>query len=1654
MYIVNKNLSVIIKSIAIIALALTLQIQPVLAGIVPKYSTSIGMTDWTTGILDSPTGVALDSAGNIYVVDDQTDRVQKFSPAGEYLMQWGTYGTGDGQLKSPGGIAIDASDNVYIADSSNDRIQKFTSDGTYILQWGIYGTADGQFKHPVGVSIDNLGNVLVVEYAGHRVQKFTPTGTFILKFGTYSSTNHNMGYFSYPRGITSDATGNIYVADTNKNRVQIFNTSGTAIGQIGNVPTSGTADGYFNKPTGVAVDAAGNIYVADRYNNRIQKFNSSRTFVSKWGQSGKLDGDMISPYGLVIDDSGNLLVAEQSNYRVQTFTTTGAYVSKFGKASLDSPNGVAVDASDNIYVADSDNFRLLKFNANREFISEWSVAEGNRATNIALDSLGNMYVLSEDYGVYKYSPTGVFITKWGGVGTGDGLFGWPMGIATDSSDNVYVADSDNNRIQKFDSNGNYLTQWGALGAEDGQFDYPTSVYVDASNTVYIADLANSRVQKFNANGLFLGKWGSNGNDNGQFIGIHGITGDSAGNIYIVDNTADRMQKFTSEGVFLAQWGWDDDMYAPHDIAVNSEGTVYVADTVNCRIAVFTQTVTAPIITLTDVYLIGSNSATFSVDIADGGEVLTERGIVYSTTSNPPTVDDTKVVVPGTSYNFEKVITGLTPSTQYYYRAFATNSLGTSYGELDWIVTTIPAPSSIITSAIPYRFSVTVVGSMALNDSGPTTGSGLVYSTTRTSPTIVSDTVVPQSISEGNITRSIGGLTPNTLYYVRFYFTNANGTTYSNTMSVTTLSNDFEVTIDATPTFLKTTSANLTGYVVGDGGNDITERGFVYSTSNAVPTVDDTKVTASGTTDDVWGYLANLTANTHYYFRGFATNGTGTVYSNTGEFTTLNATAPIVNGGLYTVISANGDTPDHLQKLNQSTFTVENSTQMTLAGQIINGAYGIAQSPTTGDVYAIIDVDAEPNPIAHLVKVNLETAVLTDIGEIKDSVGSTKINIAGISFRSNGTLYAVTGDGNGALGETLFTLELTTAVATLVMPLGNGTDGEAIGFAADGYLYHFSGWDSSIPNTNVVFEKINIDTQVITNIPLTGFSEDITNIFSLSYIGNDEFLIAGYPLWDSAGALWTLNKSGMKSVPHLTGIQDYKGILQSIPRASAPTATSTTVFADVASDGGAAVTERGVVYSTSNSTPTISDTKVVVAGTTGGLTAELTGLNGGTTYYFRAFATNSAGTSYSATASFTTTASIPTVTTTSPATAVTKTTATVAGTVTSDSGATVTERGVVYSTTNNPPTTADSKQIVAGTTGALTANITGLTETTTYHSRAYAINEHGTAYGDVVSFTTTAYEVPTVTTTSPATSITATSATVSGVISSDGGTVITERGIVYSSSNNTPTTETRLTVSGTTGSLSRSITGLTASTTYYARAYATNAEGTAYGDVVTFTTTANGSLIVTTTSPATSIAITSATVSGTISSDGGAEITERGVLYSSVNNQPTLSDSKKVVTGTTGALSASLTGLTANTTYYARVYATNSEGTTYGNVITFKTLTAIPTTLQNVYFTFGKLLYGRYAAPSQMRSGDNIYLKNYDPKKVKLLAISLYDYNTKGNQCYSRTWKSSTQMYMKTCGLLPAKRKYAFIFTFQDIATRTIIKKYFVVNTISSSTITY
>ena len=284
-------------------------------------------------------------------------------------------------------------------------------------------------------------------------------------------------------------------------------------------------------------------------------------------------------------------------------------------------------------------------------------------------------------------------------------------------------------------------------------------------------------------------------------------------------------------------------------------------------------------------------------------------------------------------------------------------------------------------------------------------------------------------------------------------------------------------------------------------------------------------------------------------------------------------------------------------------------------------------------------------------------------------------------------------------------------------------------------------------------------------------------------------------------------------------------------ASEITKNSAIVGGNVVSDGGLEVTERGVYYSMS-ANPIETGTKVECGSGLGEFTYNLTDLQTGAIYYVCAYAKNKFGIAYGEEISFVCEA-LPTITTTQP-TDVSYTSATVGGNVTDNGGLEVTERGVVYGT-NQKPTTADSKVTNDSGLGQFTCNLTDLQDGTIYYVRAYAVNAKGTAYGEEVSFTTKQQFVPTIVTTQP-TNVAYNSATVGGNVTNDGGAEVTERGIVYATTQNPTTAESKVSNGSGLGEFTYNLTDLQDGTTYYARAYAINEKGTAYGEEVNFTTT--------------------------------------------------------------------------------------------------------------------------------------------------------------------------------------------------------------------------
>ena len=292
---------------------------------------------------------------------------------------------------------------------------------------------------------------------------------------------------------------------------------------------------------------------------------------------------------------------------------------------------------------------------------------------------------------------------------------------------------------------------------------------------------------------------------------------------------------------------------------------------------------------------------------------------------------------------------------------------------------------------------------------------------------------------------------------------------------------------------------------------------------------------------------------------------------------------------------------------------------------------------------------------------------------------------------------------------------------------------------------------------------------------------------------------------------------------------------------------------------------------------------------------------------------------------------PTVTT-NEISDVTPSTASCGGNVTNDGGSKVIARGVCWSKSQNP-IVGDSCTKDGGDTGDFTSSITGLSANTTYYVRAYATNAAGTAYGALQSFKTTVGDLPAVTT-ATASNVTDTSATCGGDVTAAGSTSVIARGVCWSSSPS-PTISNSHTSDGEgTGSFTSSITGLALNTTYYVRAYATNAAGTSYGEQQTFRTTLGAKPTVST-NFVSDITIYTATCGGDVTNSGSTPVTARGVCWSYSQN-PTVGNYHTTDGSGTGNYTSSITGLSANTTYYVRAYATNAAGTAYGALQSFKT----------------------------------------------------------------------------------------------------------------------
>lgn len=302
-------------------------------------------------------------------------------------------------------------------------------------------------------------------------------------------------------------------------------------------------------------------------------------FLLEWGKQGSNPGEMHFPIGIAINSRDEVFVADFYNDRVQRFNTDGKFLSSF--ATLPHPGAIALDGDGNILIS---HFGIAKQNEER------------KPDRITVNS-----------------PEGKLLRTWGKSGTGDGEFDMPGGIAIAKDGKIYVADQTNRRVQVFNSQGKLLLKWGEYGVKPGQFGGnvspksrtggPQFVALDSKGIVYTTEGSLGRIQKFTPEGKFLLAWGDNemkpGSFGGAFSGFKDRKAVLQGPIAILIDKEDRIwvsavngriQQFSTEGKYLRGFGEPGtkpgQFYAPHAMALDSRGNLYVVDAFNHRIQKF------------------------------------------------------------------------------------------------------------------------------------------------------------------------------------------------------------------------------------------------------------------------------------------------------------------------------------------------------------------------------------------------------------------------------------------------------------------------------------------------------------------------------------------------------------------------------------------------------------------------------------------------------------------------------------------------------------------------------------------------------------------------------------------------------------------------------------------------------------------------------------------------------------------------------------------------------------------------------------------------------------------------------------------------------------------------------------------------------------
>lgn len=699
----------------------------------------------TEAKLSSPTSVFVDAAGVVYIADANNHRVRAIATDGLITTVAGDgfddgFGlgrfTGDlgpatiASLARPWDISVDAGGILYIADRENQRIRRVAVDGTIstfagngtLVPLGDGGQAiDAGFVFPSSVIVSNAGVVYIAETSGNRIRRVATNGVITTVAGTGVGGNTGDGgpatlaTLLSPLAIYLDGADNLFIADAGNDRIRKVDASGVistfaGTGSVGFSGDGGAAtDAQLDAPSGIWGASDGTIYFADSSNNRLRKVDLSGVISSVAGNGNTLfagDGGpattarLNSPAAVALASDGTVYIADSENHRVRSIDPAGniSTVAGDGVADFSGDGGPALSAS----------FRL--------------------SADVALTPTGEIVVAdTRNNRVRKISSAGVMSTIAGDGfvdAFGDGRFRGdngpaseasirgPRGIFVAANGNIFIADTENQRIRKIDADGVISTVAGDGGAgtagDSGpatlaNLNFPSGVHVDGIGNIYIADTANHLVRKVSPAGMISTVAGDGFLDDfsgGRFAGDGGpatlasldfptdIAVDNEGTIYIADTFSHRIRKVAVDGTISTivgdgfidgsgggRFSGDDgtaiaaSLNFPRGITLDLNRNIYIADTSNSRIRLIggLGPVTAPTINVTSFTVIenlGVISVAWEID-----RVSSQHGFNIVRASDPlgPFEVINSAPITGTEVSFSYLDrSGLTAGGQFYY----------------------------------------------------------------------------------------------------------------------------------------------------------------------------------------------------------------------------------------------------------------------------------------------------------------------------------------------------------------------------------------------------------------------------------------------------------------------------------------------------------------------------------------------------------------------------------------------------------------------------------------------------------------------------------------------------------------------------------------------------------------------------------------------------------------------------------------------------------------------------------------------------------------------------------------------------------------------------------------------------------------------------